>query len=148
MGMAIAIGSIVVLIGWAMMVFAWRQTYQNRIQTTAQITAFNAVQMIEEDVMRSSQIEIPDPDYPSVPSIQLRVPSGNTTIRRAYRLVSGNLIAHFKDETAGSYTAFSGISAMTFAFANSPTNTIARTTCSVVAGGATITVASTAFRRN
>jgi len=148
MAMAILIGSVVVLIGWAVMVFTWRVVYQNRIQTAAQTTAFNVVQMIEEDVMRSALIEVPDPDYPSVPSIQVRIPFGNTTRRRAYRLVGGNLVAQYKDEGVGPYTAFSGIGGMAFAFVNSPTNTVVRTTCTMNVGGATIQITSSAYRRN
>jgi len=148
LGMAMAIAAIVVLIGWAMIVFTWRTVYQNRIQSDAQRIAFNAVQIIEEEVMRGAVIEIPDPDYPSLPSIQIRVPNGTSKLRRAYRFQSGNLIEQYKDEGGTARTVFSGISSMTFAYGNAPTNTIARTTCTVVAGGATIQVTSSAFKRN
>lgn len=149
MGMAIAVSAIVVLIGWAMIIFAWRVVYQNRVQSDAQRVCFNVVQMIEEDVMRGTKIEIPDPDYTSVPSIQVRIPgTGTATLRRAYRFVSGNVIVQYKDEGIGPYTAFGGVTSMAFAYVNAPTNSIAQTTCTMTAGGATIQVVSTAYKRN
>ena len=151
LGMAIVIGSVVVLIGWTMMVFTWRQVYLNRVQTAAQVTAFNVVQMIEEDVMRSNLIQTPDTNYPSVPSMRVRFPAGDW---RAYRLVNGDLTVQYTNAAgapAAAYTAFSGITSLAFApvtITNVTAGSVVRTTCTMTAANATIQVTSTAFKRN
>lgn len=156
MTMAVSIGFVVAIIGWAMMIFAWRQIYVNRLQTTAQMAAYGVVQVIAEDVMRASIIEVPDPDYPSVPSIQVRIPSGITTLRRAYRLVSGNVLSQYKDEGVAAYTIYDNVQALTFTYVTASTNpaqslpakSAVEISCTVAGAGQNIQVTSTAAARN
>ena len=92
---ASAIGMMVVLIGWVTVEMSHRETASTLSRTESSRTLFGAIKTIEDDILRSQTIEVPDPDYPDHNSIQLHIPLESGTVRRAYRLDGTTLIAPF-----------------------------------------------------
>lgn len=144
---SIAAATVLVLAGWAMWEFGRNQTLAVRAQAEASRTAFGVLQRIEQDVMRAEQIEVPDPDYGGN-SMQVRVPSGGATVRRAFRLSNGRLVIDMKDEPAGLLQVFGNITGLTFAVLDAPSNTHVRIACAVTRNGEQAQLQTVAKKRN
>lgn len=145
---ALAIGSIVLLVGWSVWEMTWRGVVAARAEAEAARGAFNALQRIEQEVQRGMTLQTPDPAYPNLPSILVTVPTTGNPVRRAFRLVNGNLIVDLKDEGVAPYPAFSGITNLTFNILNAPVNSQVEIVCTCVNNGRSNTMRTVAFKRN
>ena len=145
---AMAIFAVVMLVGLATWQIAWGGVRDERNATLAHENAFGALHAIEEQVQRSNTIQIPDPDNPSLPSIQLLLSPLGTNVRRAFRLVGNNLIMEWKDENTGARTIFTGVSSLTFTMLDAPNNTLVQIACSCTQRNRTVQMQTVAWRRN
>jgi prepilin-type N-terminal cleavage/methylation domain-containing protein len=148
MAVAMLIGAIILMTAWVTWEISWRQTVAASNAGACQRNAFSALRRIEQEVMRAEVIQVPDPDHPSVPSMQLRIPNGAGTLRRAFRLQEGALIVDLKDEGVDPYEAFDGLSALSFTLLDAPANSQVRVTCDAAQHGQAVQMQTVATRRN
>lgn len=145
---SIAIAGVIALTAWSVWEMMVRGSRNAQATALTAGESFNTLQRIEQEVMRASIIEVPDPSYPSVPSMQVSVPNGTGTLRRAFRLSGGNLMVDLKDEGVAPYAAFSNISSLTFTVLDPPNNTAVRMVCACTRNGYTVRMESVAKKRN
>lgn len=145
---ALAIGSIVLLVGWTVWEMTWRSVVQARAETESARGAFGVLQRIQQEVQRGATVQIPDPAYPGVPSIQVTVPTTSGLLRRAFRLTGNNLIVDLKDEGVAAYTAFSGVTSLTFNLLDPPVNSEVEIICTFTNNGRANTMRTVAVKRN
>jgi len=145
---SVAAGAILVLAAWAMWAMSHRQNVAARGRAESSSTAFAVLQRIEQEVLRAQQIEVPDPDYPAEPSIQLRVNTGSAVVRRGFRLADGQLVVDMKDESAEPLRVFEGIDALEFTVLDPPTNSTVAVACTVNIYGQQSVLRSVAKKRN
>lgn len=144
----IAIAAVIMLVGWVSVEMGRRETVVARARTESSRSVFAVLSRIEHEIMRAATVEIPDPDYPYVDSIQLEVPVSGSTVRRAFRLEGDDLVVDLKDEGVAPYVAFSGISSLRFSFLDSPTNSLVEITCQCDVDGQEIDMRTVAKKRN
>ena len=145
---AVVASIIIVLIGWIVWEYSIRQTTISRSSAAASRNAFSVLRRIEQEVMRARSVQVPDPDYGSVPSMQLVVPTDAGDVRRAFRLVEGVLIVHWKDEAAGQVDAFADISGLTITALDSPSNTRVQIACQSTVNGESVEMTTIVSKRN
>ena len=145
---ALAIGAIVLFAAWVAWEISWRESYAASDAAIAQRNAYSALRRIEQEVMRAEGIQVPDPDYAALPSIQLLVPTEAGRVRRAFRLVDDSLIIHLKDEGVASYEAFDGLTGFVFNVLDPPTDSQIEIVCMAASKGQSVTMRSVATRRN
>lgn len=143
----IAGATILMLASWSLWALSAKQLSESRSVSDAQKNAFQTLRRIEQEVMRASVIQVPDPNYAALASMQLRIPSGTSTVRRAFRLSGDDLIVDLKDE-GSTYAAFEGLSSLSFAILDPPANTTVRITCASTVGGKTVQMQTVAYKRN
>jgi len=148
MMVATAISVVVVftaLISWEM---SWRESAN--AATTARVSkeAFGVLQRIEQEINRGETLQVPDPSYANIPSIEISVPTASGTVRRCFRLVNGALIADLKDEGAAPYVAFDHITALTFTVLDAPINALVQISCTCTFNNRALTMQTVAARRN
>lgn len=144
----IAAAAIIALTGWMVWMYSIRQTNTGRASATASRNAVSVLERIEQEVMRAETIEIPDPDYAGVPSMQLVVPTDAGDVRRAFRLEDGTVIVHWKDEAQGQVDVFSDISGLTFTILDSPTNSRVEIVCESTVNNESVEMKTIAMKRN
>jgi len=145
---ASAVTAVVLLIAYATLEMGRKATSDalGRMETSR--NAFNVLRSIEYDVLRAQQIEVPDPDYPSYPSIQVRVPTDTGVVRRAFRKDGDALIMDYKDEADSPHVAFDGVSSLTFTPLDAPTNSVIKIECAAAGQGYAIQMQTVAKKRN
>lgn len=140
--------AVLTLIGWAAWEMSHRESAAAQARTQAYQNTFAVMQRLKYDIMLATSIEIPDPDYAHLDSIQVRVASGGGTVRRAFRLVDEELIIDKKDEAAPSFAAFDGISKLEFTMVDPPTDSMVRIVCASEANGHEIEMETVVKKRN
>jgi type II secretory pathway component PulJ len=145
---AILILAVLLLAGWTTWTLGWRGVSDSRNKGDAAQTVFGVLQTIEQDIHRASAVQVPDPDHPSVSSIQMYIPSSTSTVRRAYRLENGAVISDRKDEGPAAYTAFENVSALTFTVLDPPENKQVSITCTADVYGQQSQMQTIVRRRN
>ncbi len=143
-----AIAAILLLTAWATWEISCRETNTARVLGVCQREVFSALRRIEHEVMRAAVIQVPDPDYVMVPSVQLRVLKEGDSVRRAFRLVDGALIVDLKDEGVAPYEAFNGLSELSFSVLDAPTNSQVQIICTGTRNGHSVQMQTVALRRN
>lgn len=145
---AMASVMVIVLVGWATVEMGHREVLTASARAESNQTIFAVIQAIEENVMQASAVAIPDPDYSANSSIQITVPTETGSVRRAYRLEDNALVIDYKDESAGPFAAFSGVTALNFTALDEPTNSLIQVTCTVAFGGEAVNMRTVARKRN
>jgi hypothetical protein len=150
LAVSMASASIAMLIGLTAWGVGWTQYENVENASRAYLDAFGVMNSIEEQVQRCTTIQVPDPDNPSVNSIQLLIPnqSGSGTLRRAYRRVGNTFIMQWKDENVGPVTVFSDVTSFTATILNAPTNSLVQLNCTCADGTATVSTTTVAAKRN
>jgi type II secretory pathway pseudopilin PulG len=144
---AMTIAAVLATTAWLAWEISCRETAAATAASAAQRNAFSTLRRIEQEVMRAETIQVPDPEY-AAPSMQLNIPSGGGTVRRAFRLEGGALIVDLKDEMAAPYEAFSGLTALSFVVLDPPTSSQVRITCSAASNRQSVQMQTVATRRN
>ncbi len=149
LAVAMSIGMIVLLTGWVTVEMSHRETNMALTRTEVSRNVYNVLRSIEDNVLRAETIQIPDPDYPSLDSMQVLVPDGaGGTLRRAFRREGTWLVVDWKDESDAPYHAFSGVTSLTFNALDAPTNSLIEIGCTVTIEGESIHMRSVARKRN
>jgi hypothetical protein len=145
---ASAIAFVVLLVGWASVEMTQRETYATMTRVDTSRSVHGVLQAIETNIMRAQTIQVPDPDYTNVPSIQVQIPLDTGMVRRAYRLEDGFLVVDFKDEANEAFIAFEGVGELEFDVLDAPTNSLIEIVCTVTIREQTITMRTVAKKRN
>ena len=145
---AMAAGAILMLVAGTMWIMMHTEARNARIHSECSRTAFAVLRRVEEEVMRAQEIEVPDPDYMSASSMQVRIPDGAGTVRRAFRLDGDTLVIEWKDESGLEHEAFENISALTFALVDAPTNSQVRISCTATIEDEQVQMTTVATKRN
>ena len=102
--------AVLVLAGWVTWEMSHREAAAARARTQAYQNGFAAMERLKHAVMRAMSVEIPDPDYDYLDSMQVVVLKSGMPVRRAFRLVDDELTIDYKDEAVPPFVAFDGIS--------------------------------------
>ena len=140
--------AVLVMIAWTTWEMSQRETSAAQARTQAYQNSFAVMQRIKHDIMLATSIQIPDPDYAHLDSIQVRVSTPGSSIRRAFRLVDEELIIDLKDELAAPFTAFDGISGLEFSMLDSPVNSMVQITCTSQVRGQEVRMETVTQKRN
>jgi len=144
---AITAAAVLMLAGFALWTFSYRQMAVARARSTASQTAFAVLQRIEQEVMRAETVDVPDPDHANSDSIQLQVPVDGGSVRRSFRLSDDELIIDLKDE-GDVIVAFDDIASLGFEVLDAPQNTQVRISCRVEVRGEGVDMQTVARKRN
>ena len=145
---AIVAATVLMLVAWAAWEMSWRQTWATLARSETARNTVAVLRSITHEVMRAETIEVPDPDHNKVDSIQLHVPVAGGTVRRAFRIEGDALILDLKDEVAAPFTAFEGLSELTFTVLDPPMNSVVEISCSCTEYGQAIVMRTVAKKRN
>lgn len=145
---AIAITVVVMFTALASWEMSWRETSKAATASKVSKEAFGVLQQIEQEINRGQTIAIPDPDYTTVPSIQISVPTASGLKRRAFRMVNGALIKDLKDEGGAPLAVFDHVTTLTFQMLDAPTNSIVQIDCTCTFNGRAFAARTVAYRRN
>jgi hypothetical protein len=148
LAVALAVGFVVVLIGWASVEMTQRETLATMTRVETSRNTQGVMGAIETNVMRAREIRVPDPDYGTADSMELIVASPSGDVRRAYRLDGDRLIIDFKDEQDAPHASWEGVQSLAFDVLDPPTNSLVEITCTVEMGGDPIQMRTVAKRRN
>ncbi len=146
--LATAIAAVLSIVGWATWEMGRSDTSTAMSRGEQSRHSFSVLQIIEQEVMRASTIEVPDPDHADVDSIQLHVPTATDVVRRAFRLENGDLVIEMKDEGARPFVAFPGLVDLSFTVLDPPVNSLVRISCTSGDGEQAVIMQTVAKRRN
>ena len=148
LSLAIVIAMVVAIVGWVTVEMGHREILTASAHAESNRSVFTVVKSIEENILRAAAIDLPDPDYPELDSIQMTVPTETGTVRRAFRLDNQTLVVDYKDESAAPYEAFGQVDTLTFTALDAPTNSLIEVTCRATVRNQTINMRTVARRRN
>jgi len=145
---AATVCGVIVLVGGATWEMSWRSLGLAKSRGETGRNAFGVLNLIQQETMRATTIEVPDPDYPGVDSMQLTVSTAGSSVRRAFRLSGSELLVDRKDEGPAPFAAFDGVSALSFTVLDPPLATQVQITCTSNVDGQQIQMQTVARKRN
>jgi len=148
LSLAVVIAMVITIVGWAAVEMGHSEILSATARADSNRSVFAVLRSIQENILRASAIEVPDPDYPELDSIQMTVPTETGTVRRAFRLDDHTLVIDYKDEAAAPYGVFEPVEALSFTALDAPTNSLIEVTCRATGRNETINMRTVIRRRN